>query len=158
MKSFVSTKVCFLFLLLASIGGGLFADRLTRLFLPSELLYLGREYPLGYAYFKPRLHKAFSAKADLTDVKDIKQGIEAAEYVKKEIEALYVASPHSYAIVTCLSIICHAYAIAIHFPNASSYHSQNALSNSPKNAMTDHYPIRYYLKRYRALKQRYEKS
>lgn len=107
-----------------SIGGGLFAGRLTMLFLQSELLYLGREYPLGYAYFKPRLHKAFSAKADLTDVKDIKKGIEAAEYVKREIEALYVASPHSCAINTCLSILCHAYAIAIYFPNASSNHSK----------------------------------
>lgn len=56
----------------------------------TELLYLGREYPLGYAYFRPRLHKAFSAKANLTDEADIRKGIEAAEYVKKEIEALYV--------------------------------------------------------------------
>lgn len=55
-----------------------------------ELLYLGREYPLGYDYFRPRLHKAFSSKVNLTDEAEIKKGIEAAEYVKKEIEALYV--------------------------------------------------------------------
>ncbi|KAJ9658941.1 hypothetical protein H2201_007591 [Coniosporium apollinis] len=54
-----------------------------------ELLYLGREYPLGYDYFKPRLHKAFSSQAGLKDEDKIKQGIERAEYVKKEIEALY---------------------------------------------------------------------
>ncbi|KAF1351926.1 hypothetical protein BDV97DRAFT_293461 [Delphinella strobiligena] len=73
-----------------------------------ELLYLGREYPLGYAYFKPRLHEAFSAKADLTDEKDIKKGIEAAEYVKKEIEALYVASPlYTRSILVFLSFATH---------------------------------------------------
>lgn len=53
-----------------------------------ELLYLGREYPLGYDYFRPRLHKAFANKANLTNEADIKKGIESAEYVKKEIEAL----------------------------------------------------------------------
>ncbi|KAG9568920.1 hypothetical protein KCV01_g19810, partial [Aureobasidium melanogenum] len=52
-----------------------------------ELLYLGREYPLGYDYFRPRLHKAFASKANLTNKADIKKGIESAEYVKKEIEA-----------------------------------------------------------------------
>lgn len=53
-----------------------------------ELLYLGREYPLGYDYFRPRLHKAFSSKANLTSEAEIKKGIESAGYVKKEIEAL----------------------------------------------------------------------
>nr|OQO21796.1 hypothetical protein B0A51_10707 [Rachicladosporium sp. CCFEE 5018] len=48
-----------------------------------ELLNLGREYPLGFDYFRPRLHKAFSAKASLTDEAEIKKGIEQAEYVKK---------------------------------------------------------------------------
>ncbi|TKA32178.1 hypothetical protein B0A50_01426 [Salinomyces thailandicus] len=54
-----------------------------------ELLYLGREYPLGYDYFRPRLHKAFMAKASLQDEEQIRKGIEQAEYVKKEVEALY---------------------------------------------------------------------
>ncbi|KAL1587174.1 hypothetical protein WHR41_04313 [Cladosporium halotolerans] len=54
-----------------------------------QLLYMGREYPLGYDYFRPRLHKAFSAKADLQDEAEIRKGLEQAEYVKKEIEALY---------------------------------------------------------------------
>ncbi|KAK3054933.1 hypothetical protein LTR09_004092 [Extremus antarcticus] len=56
-----------------------------------ELLYLGREYPLGFEnYFRPRLHKAFSAKSGLQDQAEIKKGIEQAQYVRKEIEALYV--------------------------------------------------------------------
>ncbi|KAF2717399.1 complex 1 protein [Polychaeton citri CBS 116435] len=48
-----------------------------------ELLYLGREYPLGYDYFRPRLHKAFSAKSHLQDEEQIRKSIETAEYVKK---------------------------------------------------------------------------
>ncbi|KAL2134571.1 hypothetical protein VTI74DRAFT_11465 [Chaetomium olivicolor] len=53
-----------------------------------ELLFMGREYPLGYDYFRPRLHRAFMAKASLTDEGEIRQGIARAEFVKKEIEAL----------------------------------------------------------------------
>lgn len=48
-----------------------------------ELLYMGREYPLGYDYFRPRLHKAFSAKANIQDEAEIRKGLEQAEYVKK---------------------------------------------------------------------------
>lgn len=44
---------------------------------------MGREYPLGYDYFRPRLHKAFSAKANLQDEAEIRKGLEQAEYVKK---------------------------------------------------------------------------
>jgi len=54
-----------------------------------ELLYLGREYPLGYDYFRPRLHKAFMSKAAERDEDKIRRGISQAEYVKKEIEMLY---------------------------------------------------------------------
>ncbi|KAH8155627.1 uncharacterized protein LAJ45_00637 [Morchella importuna] len=54
-----------------------------------NLLYLGREYPLGYDYFRPRCHNAFMSNAGLTDPEKIKEGIKRAEYVKKEIEALY---------------------------------------------------------------------
>ena len=54
--------------------------RLTRL---AELLYLGREYPLGYDYFRPRLKKAFSAKANVSDEDEIRKGIAQGEYVKK---------------------------------------------------------------------------
>ena len=53
-----------------------------------ELLNLGREYPLGYEYFQTRLHKAFASQAGLQNDEEIKKGIERAEYVKKEVEAL----------------------------------------------------------------------
>ncbi|KAG6010336.1 hypothetical protein E4U21_006900 [Claviceps maximensis] len=53
-----------------------------------ELLYLGREYPLGYKYFQPRLHQAFMSHAAERDENKIRAGIAQAEYVKKEVEAL----------------------------------------------------------------------
>ncbi|KAK2776332.1 hypothetical protein FQN53_002733 [Emmonsiellopsis sp. PD_33] len=53
-----------------------------------ELLYLGREYPLGYQFFRDRLHRAFASQAHITDEEQIINGIRRAEYVKKEIEAL----------------------------------------------------------------------
>ncbi|KUI52613.1 LYR motif-containing protein 5 [Cytospora mali] len=53
-----------------------------------ELLYLGRDYPQGYDFFRPRLHKAFMGNAGLRDEEKIKQGIARAEFVRKEIEAL----------------------------------------------------------------------
>jgi len=52
------------------------------------LLFLGRDYPQGYAYFRDRLHKAFWAKRHLTDEDEIREGLKRAEFVKKEIEAL----------------------------------------------------------------------
>lgn len=55
----------------------------------AELLEMGKHYPLGYDYFRPRLHKAFKSQAHLEDEEQIRQGIKRAEYVKKEIEALY---------------------------------------------------------------------
>ncbi|KIX02709.1 uncharacterized protein Z518_08651 [Rhinocladiella mackenziei CBS 650.93] len=54
-----------------------------------ELLEMGKHYPLGYEYFRPRLHKAFMSQAHLRDEEQIRQGIKRAEFVKKEIEALY---------------------------------------------------------------------
>lgn len=48
-----------------------------------ELLHLGREYPLGYDYFQPRLHQAFMSRAAERDEDKIRAGIAHAEYVKK---------------------------------------------------------------------------
>lgn len=48
-----------------------------------ELLFLGRDYPQGYDYFRPRLHRAFMAQANLTDEEKIKQGIARADFVRK---------------------------------------------------------------------------
>ncbi|KAJ5769914.1 uncharacterized protein N7511_001965 [Penicillium nucicola] len=53
-----------------------------------ELLFLGREYPLGYQYFRDRLHRAFTSQAQITDDEQIRKGIARAEFVKKEVEAL----------------------------------------------------------------------
>ncbi|KAJ5296016.1 hypothetical protein N7508_010837 [Penicillium antarcticum] len=53
-----------------------------------ELLFLGREYPLGYQYFRDRLHRAFASQAQITDDEQIRKGIARAEFVKKEVEAL----------------------------------------------------------------------
>ncbi|OTB18801.1 hypothetical protein K445DRAFT_314660 [Daldinia sp. EC12] len=54
-----------------------------------ELLNRGRDYPKGYNYFREQVHKAFKAKADLRDDEEIHRAIKHAEYVKKELEALY---------------------------------------------------------------------
>ncbi|KAI1259414.1 hypothetical protein F5Y18DRAFT_433352 [Xylariaceae sp. FL1019] len=48
-----------------------------------ELLYMGKEYPLGFSYFRPRLHKAFMANASQQDEDEIRKGISRAEFVKK---------------------------------------------------------------------------
>ncbi|KAJ5169777.1 uncharacterized protein N7500_002560 [Penicillium coprophilum] len=53
-----------------------------------ELLFLGREYPLGYQYFRDRLHRAFASQTQITDDEQIRKGIARAEFVKKEVEAL----------------------------------------------------------------------
>ncbi|KAI0997448.1 hypothetical protein K3495_g10737 [Podosphaera aphanis] len=54
-----------------------------------ELLHLGREYPLGYSYFRTRLHDAFMQNSSLQDENAIQHALNRAEFVKKEIEALY---------------------------------------------------------------------
>lgn len=51
--------------------------------LSAELLYLGRDYPQGYNYFRPRLHRAFMANASLTDEAEIRQAIARAQFVQK---------------------------------------------------------------------------
>lgn len=56
--------------------------------LSTELLFLGRDYPQGYDYFRPRLHRAFMGKAHLTDEAEIKQGIAQAEFVRKGTDPL----------------------------------------------------------------------
>ena len=60
----------------------------------TELLEMGKSYPLGYSYFQRRLHQAFASQAHLTDEEQIRKGIEREEYVKKEIEALFVIPVH----------------------------------------------------------------
>jgi hypothetical protein len=57
--------------------------RRSKLTMEIELLFLVREYPLGYDYARPRLHKAFMSQAGIQDEEKIKQGILRAEFVKK---------------------------------------------------------------------------
>ncbi|KAJ5281173.1 hypothetical protein N7478_006545 [Penicillium angulare] len=46
-------------------------------------VYKGREYPLGYTYFRDRLHRAFIGQTHLRDEEQIRKGIARAEFVKK---------------------------------------------------------------------------
>ncbi|KAG9228216.1 hypothetical protein BJ875DRAFT_389873, partial [Amylocarpus encephaloides] len=50
-----------------------------------ELLYLGRGYPLGFDYFRRRLHKAFMSNSAVTNEDEIERGIERAKFVKKGV-------------------------------------------------------------------------
>ncbi|KAJ5898990.1 LYR motif-containing protein 5A [Penicillium taxi] len=53
-----------------------------------ELLFMGREYPLGYKYFRNRLHHAFTSQANLQDEEQIRNGIARAEYYLKRYRTL----------------------------------------------------------------------
>lgn len=55
-----------------------------------QLLYLGKEYPMGEEYFKSKLKKGFMKNKDETDPEKIKMLIARGEYVIKEVEALYM--------------------------------------------------------------------
>ena len=56
---------------------------LIRISFAAELLHLGRDYPLGYAYFRARAHAAFVRHAGLATGEEIETAITRAEYVKK---------------------------------------------------------------------------
>lgn len=58
-----------------------------------ELLFLGREYPLGYQYFRDRLHRAFASQTHITDDEQIRKGIARAEFVKKGEWCLFAGFP-----------------------------------------------------------------
>ena len=55
-----------------------------------QLVYLGRDYPLGWDYFRPRLKAAFLKNREVTDPEKIEQLIARGNYVVKEIETLYM--------------------------------------------------------------------
>ncbi|RAL17170.1 electron transfer flavoprotein regulatory factor 1 [Aspergillus homomorphus CBS 101889] len=73
-----------------------------------ELLFLGRNYPLGYDYFRNRLHKAFTSQAHLDNEEQIRKGIARAEFVKK-------------GALSCLTLsrVCHDCGNTV----ADSYHA-----------------------------------
>ncbi|TPX34752.1 hypothetical protein SmJEL517_g02759 [Synchytrium microbalum] len=54
-----------------------------------ELLYVGKTYPAGFDYFKPKLRAAFEKKRHITSPEDIQKGIKLGNYVYKELEALH---------------------------------------------------------------------
>lgn len=54
------------------------------------MLYLGRDYPDGFDVFRSRLQKAFRKNSNEGDPKKVAQLIAQAEFVIKEIEALYM--------------------------------------------------------------------
>lgn len=144
-----------------------------------ELLYLGREYPLGYQYFQPRLHKAFMSRASERDEGKIRAGIAQAEYVKKGAICCLILSLgelltdlllyRNRSIVRYILLeldLSHNFlwpsytkmpVIAQH--HISGFYSSFYLCVSPVSKhtarLTSH-SYRYYLKRYRTLRKRYD--
>ncbi|KAI6240990.1 Complex 1 LYR protein domain containing protein [Aphelenchoides fujianensis] len=53
------------------------------------LYFMGREYPKGADWFHPRLHNAFVRNKNVEDPKLIEDLVKRAEFVVKELEALY---------------------------------------------------------------------
>lgn len=54
------------------------------------LLFLGRDYPHGYDYFRTRLKRAFTKNKHVSDPEKIEVLIAHGNYVVKELEALYM--------------------------------------------------------------------
>ena len=50
---------------------------------------MGRDYPLGAAFFHGKCRNAFQKKLSLTDPQEIDKAIKLGEYIVKEIQALY---------------------------------------------------------------------
>jgi hypothetical protein len=99
---------------------------------------MGREYPQGYDYYRTRLHKAFISQKDVTDEEKIRQGIKRAEFVKKGTPMLFLEKP-------CINTNNTDHGTEI---EALYVHIEN------RGIVTN--KTRYYLKRYRTLRQRYD--
>ncbi|VVC33460.1 Complex 1 LYR protein [Cinara cedri] len=54
------------------------------------LLYMGRDYPQGYDFFRSRLKKAFQKNSNISDPQQIHTLVKRGQFVIKEIEALYM--------------------------------------------------------------------
>ena len=66
------------------------ADRRLRVLgLYKQLLYRGREYPLGYDYFRTRCRRAFDRNRQLAQPEDIDRAIAKGQYVVGELEAMW---------------------------------------------------------------------
>ena len=55
-----------------------------------QILYLAKDWPEGYAALRDRAKRAFLINRQETDPRKIEQLIGRAEYVAKEVEALYM--------------------------------------------------------------------
>lgn len=53
------------------------------------LLYIGRDYPAGYTYFRTKLKSAFMKNKSLSTESEIQSAIHRGEFVMKELEALW---------------------------------------------------------------------
>jgi len=53
------------------------------------LLYLGKDYPQGYDYFRTRCHGAFMKNRDLPP-EQVDEWLVKGDYIVKELEALYM--------------------------------------------------------------------
>ena len=85
--------------------------KLTVVLLSAELLNVGRQYPLGYEYFRDRLHKAFSSQAHLKDEEQIRNGIARAEFVKKGTFSFLQIGPIGSVLLIWWLIICRSWDI-----------------------------------------------
>ncbi|KAK9476780.1 hypothetical protein V1514DRAFT_284521 [Lipomyces japonicus] len=54
-----------------------------------ELLYMGRDYPQGYKYFRDKLHDGFMKNSALSDSSQILAKLQFGEYMMRELEAFY---------------------------------------------------------------------
>lgn len=51
---------------------------------------MGKDYPQGFDFFRPRLHNAFMKNKDVKDAEQIEKMIGHGQYIVKELEALYM--------------------------------------------------------------------
>lgn len=56
---------------------------------PAALLYLGRNYPLGYPYFRSKLRAAFLAQRGLIGEEDVRLALGRAEFVRKGMSCFF---------------------------------------------------------------------
>jgi c-di-AMP phosphodiesterase-like protein len=99
---------------------------------------MGREYPQGYDYYRTRLHKAFISQKDVTDEEKIRQGIKRAEFVQKGIHKI---SLENYVSTSPILTTSQKSKLCMYTQRIMA-----SLLTKP----------RYYLKRYRTMRQRYD--
>lgn len=55
-----------------------------------QLLYLGKDYPKGFDYFRAKLKAAFMKNRNVKNPQEIEILLARGEYVVKELESLYM--------------------------------------------------------------------